>query len=108
MTMPSSIGTHLAVLNLFREADGTVEITVAEARGAMAEPGCRRDARRPIDYVEGLIVEAAARIEARRALPVGPAASSRPDCCKTSTQDTCTSARHRACLVVSTGSFMGL
>lgn len=53
------IGTHLAVLNLFREADGKVYITVADAKGAMEEQRAKRVMGRPIDYVEGLIYDAA-------------------------------------------------
>lgn len=63
-----SIGKHLAVLNLFREADGSVQATCASATGARAE--WERTVEpldmRPFDYVERLIVEAAANIVARR------------------------------------------
>jgi len=62
-----SIGQHLASLNLFREADGTVEITVSGSSALLHriwatnnEPG------QPIDYVERLIIEAAENIKARR------------------------------------------
>jgi len=53
------IGTHLATLNLFREADGRVYITVAEGRGAIEEQRAKRIIGAPIDYVEGLIYDAA-------------------------------------------------
>ena len=35
--MDDTIGTHLATINLFRESDGTAEITVAEGVGALQE-----------------------------------------------------------------------
>lgn len=57
-----SIGKHLAVLNLFREADGSVRITVATATGALAERErheLTKDYDPPIKYVEALIVDAA-------------------------------------------------
>lgn len=54
-----SIGAHLASLNLFREADGSVHITVADAAGAIAEMRAHGVGGLPVDYVEGLIVEAA-------------------------------------------------
>lgn len=38
-----SIGQHLATLNLFRETDGTIWMTVADARGAIAEAHIRLD-----------------------------------------------------------------
>jgi hypothetical protein len=53
------IGTHLATLNLFREADGKVYITVAAADGAMVEFKSKNLLGKPIDYVEGLIYDAA-------------------------------------------------
>lgn len=66
MTDRPKIGAHLASLNLFRESDGTVEITVSggslevmEEWRKAGEPG------KPIDYIESLIVEAADRIRAR-------------------------------------------
>jgi hypothetical protein len=46
-------GAHLATLNLFREPDGTAEITVADGVGALHE-------------IEQVIVEAAVRMFARR------------------------------------------
>jgi hypothetical protein len=65
-----TIGTHLASLNLFREPDGSVQITVADSRGALNElsklPCGELPPWRPIDYVEGLIVDAAMNIVARR------------------------------------------
>ena len=65
-----TIGTHLASLNLFREADGTVEITVAGTSPELsAEFAKRRTCEdRPVEYVERLIVEAAERIKARLTL----------------------------------------
>jgi hypothetical protein len=53
------IGTHLATLNLFREPDGKVYITVAESNGAIAEMKAKRLLGKPIDYVEGLVYDAA-------------------------------------------------
>lgn len=56
------IGAHLASLNLFREADGSVRITVAGASDALLrEFGDRDDLHdlKPIDYVNRLVVEAA-------------------------------------------------
>lgn len=63
-----SIGKHLAVCNLFREADGTVQITVASAIGGLGEynSGASPNDRTPNDYVERLIVEAARNIIERR------------------------------------------
>lgn len=66
-----AIGAHLATLNLFREPDGTAEITVAEGVGALQEIDRERFAGKPIDYIEQVIVEAAVRMFARRnPLPV--------------------------------------
>ena len=59
--------SHLAVLNLFREPDGTVEITVAMADGAMIEYRAKQLGGQPISYVEMLIVEASERIVERQA-----------------------------------------
>lgn len=54
------IGTHLATLNLWREADGKVYITIAEANGAVREQKRTTQAAvLPIEYIEGLIHEAA-------------------------------------------------
>lgn len=53
------MGTHLAVLNLFRESDGKVYITIADSRGAMTEQKKKGVIGLPIDYVEGLIYDAA-------------------------------------------------
>lgn len=68
------IATHLASLNLFREPDGTVEITVAAAGGAVGEWQSGKAVRdmnlpagaRPVDYIEELIIEAADRMRNRR------------------------------------------
>lgn len=74
MTEAPQIGRHLAVLNLFREPDGTVEITVAAADGAMVEfnklnSHLQHLHKAPIDYVEMLIVAAAETMAERRATP---------------------------------------
>lgn len=49
------IGRHLATLNLFRESDGRIFITVAEGRGAMAEMQEERKLGIPADYVNECI-----------------------------------------------------
>lgn len=72
--LDTTIGTHLATLNLFREADGSLHITVAEGTGALQEWQNGRAAKemslpanaKPIDYIEELVVEAAERMKARR------------------------------------------
>jgi hypothetical protein len=69
-TPAPTIGRHLASLNLFREADGKLYITVAGATGAMFELREIADrnpdkAYRTSDYVDGLIVEAALDMVAR-------------------------------------------
>jgi len=63
-----TIGTHLASLNLFRESDGTVEITVAGHSPALMTEHARNLDRveRPVEYIERLIIEAADRIRSRR------------------------------------------
>jgi hypothetical protein len=69
-----SIGVHLATLNLFREADGSLQITVAEANGAMHEWNSGKAAKdlslpvnaRPIDYIEELVLDAAENMKTRR------------------------------------------
>ena len=66
-----SIGTHQATLNLFREPDGTYEITVASADMAVMAEATRRGVK-PIDYVEGLIMMAADRMKARHRERAGP------------------------------------
>lgn len=63
-----TIGTHLANLNLFREADGSLWITTAHAVGAMKEweaqdPAMR--AAKPIDYIESQILQAADDMRSR-------------------------------------------
>lgn len=58
---PPVIGAHLATLNLLREANGSVRLAVVEAKGARHEAECLRYPR-PIDYVETLVIEAAARL----------------------------------------------
>jgi hypothetical protein len=63
-----AIGAHMATLNLFREADGTYEITVAEARGFMAtQLGVAPLEQPPIHYIEEAIIAAAERIKSRHA-----------------------------------------
>lgn len=57
--MGTNIGAHLATLNLFREADGRVYITVADGTGAIAEQRAQGMTCLPIEYVEGLIYQAA-------------------------------------------------
>lgn len=59
------LGAHMATLNLFREADGTYHITVAEARGFI--DGWKGEPMRaaPIYYVEQAIIEAAANMSQR-------------------------------------------
>lgn len=65
-TQAPAIGAHLASLNLFREPDGTVEITVAGGSNAVLQEIDRaRFDGKPIDYIEQLIVEAAVRMFAR-------------------------------------------
>jgi hypothetical protein len=67
---PPPIGTLIACLNLFREADGSVHITVFNATGAIIEYDALDNKgayERPHDYVEDLIVEAAGNIAKRRA-----------------------------------------
>lgn len=69
--MPApKIGRHLASLNLFREPDGTVEITVASGAGVLAEYEAMRvqgieTPPTPHAYAEMLIVAAAQRIVIR-------------------------------------------
>lgn len=54
-----TIGAHLATLNLFREADGKVYITVADGTGAIAEQRAHGMDCLPVEYVERLVYEAA-------------------------------------------------
>lgn len=61
-----AIGKHLATLNLFREADGSVQITVADARGFIDTWQGEPMKAAPIHYVEAAIVQAARNIAARR------------------------------------------
>lgn len=78
MAEQPQIGVHLATLNLFRESDGNVQLTVAEARGARGELDALRDGQSiigqvigvahgaaPVEYVEGLAVLAADNIRTR-------------------------------------------
>ena len=61
-----TIGTHMASLNLFRESDGSLEITVAGAsQELMSEWRAAGEIGKPIEYVEALIIEAAERIKSR-------------------------------------------
>lgn len=39
MARAPSIGRHLATFNLFREADGSLHVTIAEANGVREELG---------------------------------------------------------------------
>lgn len=55
------IGQHMATLNLFREADGTFWLTVADARPAIAEAERRSDGTVPMNVMAEWIEEAAAR-----------------------------------------------
>lgn len=63
-----TVGTHIATLNLFREADGSLEITVAGAsQELMKEWREAGEIGRPIDYVESLILYAADNMAKRQA-----------------------------------------
>lgn len=65
---PPVLGKHLGVLNLFREADGKLYITVAAADGAMTEYANIQPADKPaipIEYVERLIIEAVVEMSNR-------------------------------------------
>lgn len=64
--MQPKIGAHMATLNLFREADGTYRITVAEARGFIDGWQGEPMKAAPIYYVEGAIIEAAETMKAER------------------------------------------
>lgn len=61
------IGAHMATLNLFREADGTYQITIAEARGFIDGPlgDVPPPRAAPIFYVEQAIIEAACNMAQR-------------------------------------------
>lgn len=63
------IGVHLLSLNLFREMDGTVEITISSA-SAMAVHNFKQQEigkySNAVDYYESLIIEAANRIQERK------------------------------------------
>lgn len=53
---------HIASLNLFREKDGSHEITVSAA-----DPSVMLEAEdKPIDHIENLIISAALRMKARK------------------------------------------
>lgn len=54
-----TIGKHLATLNLFREEDGKVYITVADGTGAIEEQKAKGVLGLPIDYIEALVHDAA-------------------------------------------------
>ena len=61
MANEPQIGKHLACLNLFREADGKLYITIADAQGAMLEYRASEPwgpNYKPVDYVNQLIVDA--------------------------------------------------
>lgn len=71
MAKPPVIGTHLAALNLFREGPHHCEITVADARGAIAEmTPHERGETAPADYLEPLIIAAADRMRVRCGLAI--------------------------------------
>lgn len=55
---------HVAGLNLFREADGTHEITVGSADPTVFDE--TPDGLRPIDHIENLILAAAIRMRERK------------------------------------------
>lgn len=55
------IGQHMATLNLFREADGTFWLTVADARPAVEEAARRADGTVPMNVMAEWIEEAAQR-----------------------------------------------
>lgn len=55
------IGQHMATLNLFREADGTFWLTVADARPAIEEAARRADGTVPMNVMAEWVEEAAAR-----------------------------------------------
>jgi hypothetical protein len=63
--MQPKIGAHMATLNLFREADGSYQITVAEARGFIDGWQGEPMKAAPIYYVEQAIIEAAGNIATR-------------------------------------------
>lgn len=79
MVKRGDIGVHLATLNLFRESDGSVQLTVASGLGALRElehadgriGGLGEPAKfRPVDYVDILAVEAADNIRTRSGYPI--------------------------------------
>lgn len=55
------IGRHMATLRLFREADGTLWLTVADARPAIDEAARRGDGSVPMSVMAEWVEEAAAR-----------------------------------------------
>lgn len=55
------IGQHMATLNLFREADGTLWLTVADARPAVEEAARRADGTVPMNVMAEWVEEAAQR-----------------------------------------------
>ncbi len=56
MKLPNTVATHLATLNLFREHNGDVKMTVVEAKGAISELDTRGrlTVATPHDYVLAL------------------------------------------------------
>lgn len=56
------LATHLATLNLFRNPDGTLNVTVAEGRGAISELDVqgKLGATIPHDYILALVKSALA------------------------------------------------
>ena len=60
MPLPGKLATHLATLNLFRNADGSVSVTVQDGKGAINEMDVagRLGAGVPHDYIMTLVREA--------------------------------------------------
>lgn len=69
MVTPPTLATNLANLNLYRNADGTVNVTIAFANGAIAEldTAGRLGSCIPHDYVMGLVREAVTPLWQREA-----------------------------------------
>lgn len=61
--MEKKLAGHLATLNLFREPDGSVHITVAEGKGAISELDVmgRLGSTIPNDYINRLVEQAAGK-----------------------------------------------
>lgn len=72
------MSTHIASLNLFREADGTYQITVAGGSPEIAKVVEGDAALRPIDHIENRVLAAATGMAQRkrgdgtfREIPIG-------------------------------------